>query len=129
MNKVVHLDQKIVWVDGKPIAKYTEIINKEAIADLPLAVLGLKYKREQLEIELGIDAEFEGMTNAEVMFIRLARQAAHGGKGSGKAATALLDRVLGKPKTSAEVKSVSINYKDYLQQLGETLDAEDENSL
>ena len=119
---VIHLDQKIVWEGGKPVAKYTKIIDKEAVADLPLAVIGLPYKREPLEVELGIDVEFEGMSNAEVMMLKMARSAANGNRADRRD---LLDRILGKPKTSAEVKTVKVDYNDYLKDLAKVVDAEE----
>lgn len=119
---VIHLDQKIVWEGGKPIAKYTKIIDKDAVADLPLAVMGLPYKREPLEVELGIDEEFEGMSNVEVMMIRMARSAANGNKADRRD---LLDRILGKPKTSAEVKTVKVDYNDYIKNMAKEINIEE----
>lgn len=119
---VIHLDQKIVWEGGKPVAKYTKIIDKEAVADLPLAVIGLPYKREALEVELGIDEEFEGMSNAEVMMLKMARSAASGNRADRRD---ILDRILGKPKTSAEVKTVKIDYNDYLKKMAKEINVQE----
>lgn len=119
---VVHLDQKIVWEGGKPVAKYTKIIDKEAVADLPLAAAGLPYKRDALEVELGVDEEFEGMSNAEVMMVRMARAAARGDK---RDRGELLDRILGKPKTSAEVKTVKVDYNDYIKEMANAINIEE----
>lgn len=121
-NNIIHLDQKIVWVGGKPVCKYTKIIDKDAVADLPLAAVGLPYKRDALEIELNIDEEFDGMTNAEVMMIQMARGAAKGDK---RDRSEILDRILGKPKTSAEVKTVKVDYNDYLKGLAKKVEAEE----
>lgn len=121
-NEVIHFDQKIVWVGGKPVCKYTKIIDKDAVADLPLAAVGLPYKRDTLEIELGVDEEFEGMSNAEVMMIKMARGAARGDRADRRE---VLDRILGKPKTSAEVKTVKVDYNDYLKGLAEKVKIEE----
>ncbi len=121
-TKVTHLEQKIGWVDNKPVAKYNPIINKDAVADLPLAVLGVRYERTPLEIELKIDEEFEGLTLGEVMMLRLAYRAS---RGSRKATNDLLDRILGKPKSTAEIKSVTFDYNDYLEKLDKEIKAEE----
>ncbi len=120
-EKVIHLEQIIKWVDNRPVATYTEIIDKEAVADLPLAVMGMKYEREPLEIELGIDAEFEGMTIAEVTMIRLGRRAS---RGDDWAIQQMLDRILGKPKATSEIKVEKVDYTDYLNTLKKTIEAE-----
>ncbi len=111
---VRHLEQVIKWVGSKPVTTYTEIITKEAVAELPLAVLGTKYQRTPLEIELGIDEDLEGLTLAEVMMLRVGRSAARGNQW---AVREMMDRVLGKPKSTAEVTSVKINYEDYLKKI------------
>ena len=122
MKKITHLEQKIEWVDNKPVAKYNPIIDKDAVADLPLAVMGVRYERTPLEIELEIDEEFEGLTLGEVMMLRLAYRAA---RGSRKATNDLLDRVLGKPKSTAEVKTVTFDYNDYINKLADKIEGEE----
>lgn len=104
----------IKWVDGRPVPTYTKMITKEAVSQLPLTVLSLPYKRTKLEIELEIDAEFEGKTNGEVAMIRLADEAA---RGSYKAIDMLLDRVTGKPKITTENKNINLTYEDLLDQI------------
>jgi hypothetical protein len=63
------------------------------------------------------ELEFSGMTNAEVMIVKLARAAARGDKDS---TAAMLDRVLGKPKQSVESKSMKLTYEDYLKEMART---------
>ena len=87
------------------------MINKEAVSQLPLTVLSLPYKRTQLEKDLGMDKEFEGMSNAEVAMIRLAEAAS---RGSYKAIDMLQDRIIGKPKISVENKNINLTYEDLL---------------
>ncbi len=112
--EVKHYSKKIVWVNGVPRPANREIISRESIGDLPQVTLSLPYVRPPADIIDGIDEEFDGMTNAEVMMIRLTRQAV---SGSQDAVKILLDRVLGKPKQFIDTKSLSMNYQDYLEEL------------
>lgn len=118
----------VVWgADGLPAPATVPLLSKPQIDALAAAALSLPYSpvppsealpKEQYEVAfnqyLAECAEFEGMTNAEVMYVRLARKAAEGDK---EATTVLLDRVLGKPKQSVESKSMKLTYEDYLQEL------------
>ncbi len=76
-----------------------------------MTVLSLLYKRTEFEKEMGIDVEFEGMTNAEVAMIRLADSAARGDQ---KAIDMLQDRIVGKPMVSTENKNINMSYEDLL---------------
>lgn len=60
--------------------------------------------------------KYAGMTCGEVMMVKLAQHAA---EGNHAATEELLDRVLGRPKQTAEVKSVSMKYEDYLKKMAE----------
>ena len=118
--------QKIIkWVDGKPVPTEREIISKEAVADLPITVMSVPYKRSPLEIEFKIDEDLEGMTNGEVMMLQMSRSAA---RGDHKAADMLLDRILGKPKMVSESKNLNINYQDYLEELTRQDESESKES-
>lgn len=109
-----HFESVIIWENGIPDVRYQKMLTKETVAELPLAALSQPYERTSLEIELGRDEEFENLTRAEVMHIRLARKAAGG---SMEAAKFLLERMLGKPKQSVETKSLSMTYTQYLEEL------------
>ncbi len=107
--------QKIIkWVAGKPVPTEREIITKEAVSELPIAVMSVPYKRTPLEIEFKIDEDLDGMTNGEVMMLRMSRDAA---RGDHKATDMLLDRILGKPKMVSENKNLNLSYQDYLLEL------------
>lgn len=107
--------QKIIkWVEGKPVPTNVEILDKAAVAELPITVLSLPYERSELEKELGVDEEFEGMTNAEVALVIQARRAS---KGDSDALTMLLDRVIGKPKQHIENKNLNLTYEDFINEL------------
>lgn len=120
-NAVINYESVITWEHGEPVVIYKEMLTKEVIADLPVAVLSLPYQRTDKEITLGEDVEFEGKSNAEVMHIRLARRAA---AGSMEAIKMLQDRILGKPKQSIESHSVSETYTQFLERK-----AKEENEL
>jgi hypothetical protein len=131
----------IVWgPGGLPQATSVPTISKAGLAELSSVALSLPYKLKQIpeylliplpedatardrktrEDELLIaqheyeaEKEFEGMSNAEVMSIRIARAAAGGDLA---AADKMLDRVLGRPMQSIESKSVSMTYADVLKE-------------
>ncbi len=102
----------IVWgADGLPRPSSAPSLSPASISELATVALSLPYKPDPLvpsEAE-----EFEGMTNAEVMIVKLARSAAGGNMA---ATTELLDRVLGRPKQSVESKTMSMTYADVLKE-------------
>jgi hypothetical protein len=101
----------IVWgKDGLPAPATTPLITKPQIEALVSASLSLPYDGDKL----GLEPEFDGLTNVEVMMIRMARGAANGDL---ELAKELLDRVLGKPKQSVESKSLSLSYEDFLNEV------------
>ncbi len=103
----------IKWVNGMPEPAYKDI-NPSSVKQLATTALSLPYEGEYNE-ELGmniIEPRFEGMSNAEVMWVRMAERAAQGDL---DAAKILLDRVLGKPKQSVESTSMSLTYPEYLE--------------
>ncbi len=115
MGEVIkHKKLVIEWVDGVPVPTEREIVTKEAVAQLPLTVISLPYKRTELEVEFDIDLEYEGLTNGEVMMLEIAKSAA---RGDHRAADMLLDRILGKPKMTSENTNLNVSYQDYLQTL------------
>lgn len=61
-------------------------------------------------------AKYEGMTCGEVMMVKLAQRAA---EGNHAATEELLDRVLGRPKQTSEVKSMTMKYEDYLKKMAD----------
>ncbi len=130
MSKTSKDGQLIKWVDGMPVPVYREPIDRSAISDLGMAALSLPYAGEILQdpktkelltdIDTGdylrapIDKRFEGMTNAEVMMIRMAEAAA---RGDYDAFDKILDRSIGKPKQVNENLNVNATYEDYLMNL------------
>lgn len=116
----------IKWVEGRPVPTKREIITKEAVADLPITVLSIPYRRTPLEIEFKIDVHLEGMTNGEVMMLRVAEDAA---RGDHKAADMLLDRILGKPKMVSENTNLNVNYTDLLEEFAKEDESESKETI
>lgn len=96
-------------MNGLPVPTNVPALSKNAVEELATTALSLPY-----EDPLGLPSEFDGMTNAEVMMIRMARKAAAGDVDT---AVHLLDRVLGRPKQSVESKSLRLTYEDYLKEM------------
>lgn len=109
----------IRWENGRPVPVYAPPLRKEQVSELLTAALSLEYTGD-VNPDTGkvtnIDERFIGMTNVEVLAVRLAERAA---SGSDKAVTELLDRILGKPKQSHETVGVRMTYQDYLSKLEE----------
>jgi len=103
----------IKWVNGMPEPAY-ENISPQSVKQLATSALSLPYEGEYDE-DLGIkvvEERFAGMSNAEVMWVRIAEKAAAGDL---SAAGLILDRVLGKPKQSVESTSMTLSYPEYLE--------------
>lgn len=101
----------ITWgADGVPVPTSVPLISKQNIEELALVSLALPYTGDALGM---VEEEFKGMSNAEVMLVKLARSAAGG---SMAAVEVLLDRVLGRPKQSVESKSFRMTYEDLLKE-------------
>lgn len=99
-----------MWdANGVPVPSSAPLLSKQNVEDLAVAALSLPYVGDPL----GLYPEFDGMTNAEVMLVKLARQAADG---SMDATEILLDRVLGRPKQSVESKTFRMTYEDLLRE-------------
>lgn len=122
-NEIINYESYITWDNGNPVIAYKEMLTKEVVAELPLAALSARYERTDEEKVLGEALDFEGLTLAEVMNIRLARSAANGELDAIKT---ILDRTLGKPKQSIQSTKLSMTYTEYLDQLAQK---EDEDIL
>lgn len=110
-NKVM-----ITWVNGVPEPTYSKIINPQSVKKLAQVAASLPYEGEwDEELEMYVlEPRFKGMTNIEVMWVRLAEKAANGDMG---AMNMMFDRLLGRPKQSVETASVSMTYQEFLKEL------------
>lgn len=105
----------IQWVNGVPEPAFRNI-NPTSIKQLATTALSLPYVGE-FDEELGIfiiEPRFQGLSNAEVMWIKVAEKAAGGDLG---ATNIILDRILGKPKQSVESANVNMSYQEFLEVL------------
>jgi len=141
-DSVLPLRRMIVFgADGVPRPVSVPLLTKQSVEDLAVAALSLPYKippapppLDPLSLELPTaeykerlrehneGLEFIGMSNAEVMIVKLARAAA---AGSMQATETLLDRVLGRPKQSLESKSMTMTYADVLKEKAARAEAVD----
>ena len=110
-NKVM-----ITWINGVPEPTYGKIVNPQSVKKLAQVAASLPYEGEwdeDLEMYV-LDPRFKGMSNVEVMWIRLVEKAANGDMA---ATNMILDRILGKPKQSVESASVSMTYQEFLKEI------------
>ena len=107
--RVAVAGRMIVWDGGVPVLSSAPVLEKSQIEGLAPKALSLPYRDL-----IGLEPEFEGMSNVEVMYIKMAREAADGDRASRKD---ILDRAIGKPKTSAEVKNFNLTYEDLIKDI------------
>lgn len=103
----------VTWdPNGAPMVTSAPMLTKPQIQTAISAAAALPFHDP-----LGLEPEFAGMCNLEVMLIKMARSAA--GTSLFGEREALLDRLIGKPKQSSEVTKVTFSYEDYLSKLAE----------
>jgi hypothetical protein len=102
--------QIISWIDGVPTLVVQPMLTKALTTDIILAAASQPYHDP-----LGLEPEFLGMSNMEVMVIKQVRRAATTGERVD--VEGILDRILGRPKTSAENTNVSVSYEDFLREV------------
>ena len=116
----------LTWENGIPSVGNTPILQESSLRQLVPAVLSLPYLGRIITVtdpELGpvdqreIEPEFMGLSNGEVMLIKLAQRAA---EGDSDVAFRLLERILGKAKQQNENLNVDLTYTDFLDALPET---------
>jgi hypothetical protein len=95
--EIISESRYIKWENGLPVPATRPIFNNDSAKNLAICALSLPYEGVDplgFGVKL-IEPEFEGMTNGEVAYIRLARLAA---AGSMDALDKLMDRAIGKPR-------------------------------
>jgi hypothetical protein len=100
-----------VYKGNIPYVVDTEPYTKQSTAALVASAGALTYKPKNDSEE---EQRFKDMELMEVMTIRLMEKAA---KGDFDATTAILDRILGKPKQETQNVNVNVTYADYLDSL------------
>lgn len=122
----------IEWVDGKPVARYTEPVSKHSVTEMLPNALSLPYIQKRIKVSSERDGEtiweevlapdeelFEGMTMAQAMAYRRVLDAARGGERSLPNAIHVLDRVIGKVVNRTENLTVTATYQNLLDQFAE----------
>lgn len=106
----------VEYVDGIPYPAYGNPMTKQQIAAGAPMALGQMYVplRDADGEYLPGEQDYEGMSNADVMWTRIGRKAALGDM---EAANMLLDRSVGKPKQHVETLSVTATLQDFLDQI------------
>lgn len=103
-----------------PVVKDAPLFTPAVIKDVHTAALAELYSEpdDAFAIEMGLPpSEFYGRTLLEVMAIKRARYAAR--SGDDDVFERILDRELGKPKTTSENTNVNVSYADALTKIGE----------
>lgn len=110
----------IVFEGGVPVLKDVPLMTPAVVRDLHTASLAELYAEPEdlLAAELGLPtSEFYGRPLLEVMLIRRARHAAY--TGNFVEVESILDRELGKPKTTSENTNVTVSYEQALKNIAE----------
>lgn len=110
----------MVFEGGTPVVKDVPLFTPAVIKNLHTAALAELYSEpdDAFAIEMGLPpSEFYGRPLLEVMAIRRARYAAR--TGDDDVIERILDRELGKPKTTSENHNINESYADALTRIGD----------
>lgn len=100
----------ITWdADGNPRVASEEVLTRAAVQDLYMAAAAQMYEPDPNAIG---DAQYAGLTCAEVIVRKQIQQAARSG-----AAEGVMDRLIGKPKQSTEITKLNLTYEDTLREI------------
>jgi hypothetical protein len=106
LRRMVVFDQ----TTGQPVVQAVPMFTREQVADIIVAAATDLYDADAV-----LEPEFVGKTNLEVMVLKRTRRAAR--SGDMDEVESLLDRIVGKPKTTAEVTKKVITYEDALREI------------
>lgn len=120
------IQRRLVVFDasGHPVVTTTPFIPKAKIQQLAMQALSLPYTsaEDELAIELGLKpSDFYGRPCIEVMLVKAAMSAAR--TGDVDVIEKVLDRAIGKPKTSSENVNLNGSYEDFLKAAAELMGA------
>lgn len=116
--------QIVRWQDGVPVVDAVPMMTPVLLNEIGNAALAEPYSEpdDEIAVALGLPpSEFYGRPLAEVMLIRQARHAARSGDTA--EVEAILDRRLGKPKTTAENHNINETYEQACQRIAKTVEA------
>lgn len=109
------------WENGTPVVQEVPHISAAQIKEIASASLALPYVSEEDKKALAKGeppvSEFFGRPLIEVMLIKQARHAAE--SGSIEDVEKILDRHLGKPKTTAENHNINETYEDVMNRIAQ----------
>ena len=109
------LRRMVDWdANNQPILTLAPVFTKAQVAEIIDKAVAQPY--------VGSEPEFREMTNLEVMLLKLARNAA--ATGDRADIGDLLDRILGKPKFTGEMVSVTKSYESFLREKAQAVDVE-----
>lgn len=107
---VAVLRRLVTWdADGNPVVTTEKQLNKGALQDLYMVAAAQPYVVDPHDPQ---DAQYEGMTCAEVMVRKQTQTAARLGD-----AEVVMDRLLGRPKQSVESTKLTLTYEDTLKEI------------
>lgn len=110
------LRRLVEWgIDGTPTVVTVPMVTKAQLQSAILAAAALPYDGPDKD-------QFPGLTNAEVMVIKKVHMAAVTGE-----CEDVLDRILGKPKTTAEITKMEVTYEEFLNEVARKADASPRN--
>lgn len=114
----------VVFEGGAPVVKDAPLFSPATIKEVHTAALAELYSEpdDAFALEMGLPpSEFYGRTLLEVMAIKRARYAAR--SGDDDVFERILDRELGKPKTTSENHNINESYDEALNRIGAAEDA------
>jgi hypothetical protein len=103
----------IAWEDGVPVMRSVPMLTRQQITDIALAAAATIYEPDPTSPG---DQQYANLTCLEVMLIKQAQAAARSGSG----VESILDRLAGRPKTTAEVHSISETYEDVVKRIAQS---------
>ncbi len=107
---VTVLRRLVVWdKDGNPLVTTEQFLTKPAIHDLWMAAAAQIYVVDPHDPR---DAQYAGMTCAEVQIRKSVQHAARTGEGE-----VVLDRLIGKPRQVSETTKLVLTYEDTLKEI------------
>lgn len=117
---LVAINQRLVTWDaaGNPVVKNVAVFTRANVSELAMAAASQPYVTadDELAVSLGLPpSEFYGMTNLEVMLLKQARWAATSGETA--VIEKVLDRLIGRPKTTAETHTITETYEQALTRI------------
>lgn len=116
----------ITFKDGLPVVVGRPLITKDYLENMASAALTLPYEPTKKELKSGEGVKYNGLTNGEVIMLKLVKEAANGDSASRKD---ILDRKLGKAMQTTRSFKVTTSLGDFLSGLSETEKARTQRSL